>query len=265
MIKNNIPSLSVLAGLLGMSMIRKKKLSSKNEDHDSIMDVTVRFKVEYTLHNMAGDFEYNKNDYEGILFEEEFFNSYKAYLEVNDRIYFRPALYNHLDDEDEDILKAGYLEQLELHPNIDWRFIERVEYRIEDWYDLPSSISYFGYSSPKITKIDIIENNEETYVDISYSYDLPHFYAFMNNYKDIKKGILTKFEHFGDDMINLIGMYYHEPDIQVIVDGQELEADISNIEFTVISTDIKIHTDRLSTRDQIAISKVLSQSELRKF
>jgi hypothetical protein len=56
-----------------------------------------------------------------------------------------------------------------------------------------------------------------------------------------------------------------EPDIQVVVDGQELEADISNIEFTVISTDIKIHRDRLSTRDQIALSKALSQSELRKF
>ena len=264
MIKNNISSLSVLAGLLGMSMIRKKKLSSKNEDHDSIMDVTVRFKVEYTLHNMQGSFEYNKKDYEGILFEEEFFNSYKAYLEVNDRIEF-DTLGDFLENEDEEVIKAEYLQMLDQHPNIGWRFLERVEYRIEDWYDLPSSISYFGYSSPKITKIDIIEANQETYVDISYSYDLMHFYAFMNSYKDIKKGILNKFEHFENDMINLIGMYYREPDIQVVVDDQELEADISNIEFTVISTDIKIHTDRLSTRDQIAISKALSQSELRKF
>jgi len=60
-------------------------------------------------------------------------------------------------------------------------------------------------------------------------------------------------------------MYYVEPDIEVIVDGQELEADISNIGFTVISTDINIYRDRLSTRDQIALSKTLSQSELRKF
>jgi len=263
MIKNNISSLSVFAGLLGMSMIRKKKLSSKNEVHDSIMDVTVRFKVNYTLHNMEGNSEYNKKDYEGILFEEGFFNSYKAYLEVNDRIYF-DTLGDFLENEDEEVIKKEYLEMLDQHPNIGWRFLERVEYRIEDWYDV-DSIKYFGYSSPRITKVDITEANQETYVDISYSYDLMHFYAFMNSYKDIKKGVLTKFEHFEDDMINLIGMYYREPDIQVVVDGQELEADVSNIGFTVISTDINIYRDRLSTRYQIALSKTLSQSELRKF
>ena len=264
MIKNNISSLSVLAGLLGVSMIRKRKFSSKNEAHDSIMDVTVRFKVNYTLRNMQGNFEYNKKDYERILFEEEFFSSYKAYLEVNDAIYFNPFNYPNLDDEDEEEIKKEYLHILEQHPNIGWRFLDRVEYRIEDWYDI-DGLNYFGSPSSMITNVEIIEKNEETYVDISYSYDLPHFYAFMNSYKDIKKGVLTKFEHFENDMVNLIGMYYVEPDIEVIVDGQELEADISNIGFTVISTDVKIHTDRLSTRDQIAISKMLSQSELRKF
>lgn len=260
MIKNNISSLSVLAGLFGISMIRKKKFSSKNEAHDSIMDVKIRFKVEYSILNMEGTFEYSKKDYENILFEEYFFASYKAYLEVNDRIYFNPALYNDLDDEDEEMMKEWYLEILGQRPDIDVDFLGRVEYRLEDWdIDSPND---FGVSSPRITEVDIIENNEETYVDISYSYDLIHFYAFLNNYKDIKEGVLVEFNHFEGDMINLIGMHYTDTEFIYDMDGHR---DISDLEFTVISTDIKIHTDNLSKMDRVALSGILSNSELRKF
>ena len=261
--KSNISSLSVIAGLLGVSMIRKRKISSKNESHDSIMDVTVRFKVEYTLHNMAGDFEYNKKDYEDILFEESFFEAYKGYLDINNMIYLNPSDYNGLDGEDSATIIEQYLEIVSGHPDMNYRFLDRLDYRLED-VDI-EGLNDFRQSSPKIVKVEIVENNGETYAEISYSYNLVQFYAFMSRYSNIKEGIQEEFAGFENDMVNLIGMYYVPTDIDVIIDGQELEPDISDIGFTVISTDIKVNTDSLSKRDKAALVKFLGNSELRKF
>ena len=261
--KSNISSLSVIAGLLGVSMIRKRKTSSKNESHDSIMDVTVRFKVEYTLHNMAGDFEYNKKDYEDILFEESFFEAYKGYLDINNRIYLNPSDYNGLDGEEAATILEQYLDIVSGHPNMTLGFLDRLDYRLED-VDI-ESLNDFGQSYPTIVKVDIVENNGETYAEISYSYNLLQFYAFVSRYSNIKKGIQERFEYFENDMVNLIGMYYVPPHIDVFIDGQELEPDISDIGFNVISTDIKVHSDSLNERDKVALLKVFPNSELRKF